>query len=111
MTLSALLQVPHFLPAFAAGGLLLAGVLVAAHILLGVGAGILYFRDLWSSTNALAAGGAAGTLLLHIAFRTGGLGVLLVGASLEGAAALLALGVGFFAGRRLVMTALRRGRI
>lgn len=76
---------------------------LAAHLVAGVGLGIVYFNTIRWNARLLVAGRRAGTGIALIIIRIVLLGGLLTLASLEGAMPLLALALGVLIARPMVM--------
>ncbi len=76
---------------------------LAAHLIAGIGLGILYFSAVWWNARLFALGGRAMTSVALIVGRLVFLGVLLALASLEGALPLLITALGVLIGRPLVI--------
>ena len=76
---------------------------LAVHLAAGIALGILYFRSLWWNVSRLTGDGRVVTTIALTAGRFVLLGGLLTLASLEGALPLLALALGLFIGRSVVM--------
>jgi N-ATPase, AtpR subunit len=90
-------------PAWALGPILL------AHVAAGAGLGVVYFRGLRWNARLLLQGGALRGSLALMAGRALLLTGLLTLAALEGAAPLLAMALGVFIGRFVVMRKTRSG--
>lgn len=82
--------------------------LAAAHLALGAGLGVLYFRGLWWNVRLFAGGGHAAWAIAAMAGRFALLGGALMAASLEGAMPLLTTAIGLFAARAVVVRRIRR---
>jgi len=87
--------------------LVLAPIVLALHVAVGVGAGGLFFRSLWWNTQLLVDGGPVSTAIALIAGRFLGLGALLTLTVFEGAAPLMATALGIFIGRFVALRAIR----
>jgi F1F0 ATPase subunit 2 len=83
--------------------LFVVSIALAAHLVLGSCAGVLFFRSLWWNTRIMIEGGSVSTALTLLLSRFVGLGGLLTLAAFEDAAFLLATAVGVFIGRFLVL--------
>ena len=81
---------------------------LAAHLVIGIGLGILYFGGLWWNTRRFAAGGSLATMAALTAGRFVLLGGLLFLASREGALPLLVMALGVLVARFLVMRRVRQ---
>jgi len=86
---------------------LLASLVLIAHVTVGAGIGVLFFRALWWNTRVIVGGGGVASAIALTLSRFALLGGLLTLSALEGAAPLLAASVGVFVGRFLVLRALR----
>ena len=75
----------------------------AMHLAAGIALGILYFRSLWRNVGRLTGDGGVMTTIASMAGRFVLLGGSLTLASLEGAFPLLAMALGVFTGRSVVM--------
>ncbi len=82
---------------------------LAAHVLVGAGAGVLFFRSLWWNTRIMVGVGRVSTAVALLVGRFLLIGALLTLAALEGAAPLLATATGVFIGRCFVLRAMRNG--
>jgi F1F0 ATPase subunit 2 len=80
---------------------------LTAHLAAGIALGILYFRGLWWNTRLFASGGRVATTIALMAGRFILLGVVLAGASLEGALPLLTMALGILIARAAVMRLVR----
>jgi len=81
-----------------------AGLLgLAAHLAAGIALGLLYFHGLWRNARRLARGGRVTTTIALMIGRFALLGGLLTLASLEGALPLLAMALGVFMARSVVV--------
>jgi hypothetical protein len=81
-------------------------IVLALHVAVGAGAGLLFFRGLWWNTRLLVDGGPVLTALALIAGRFLGIGSLLTLTVFEGAAPLLATALGIFIGRFFALRAI-----
>jgi len=81
----------------------IAPIVLAAHVLVGAGAGAIFFRALWWNTRIMIGGGSVGTAVALLAGRFLLLGALLTLSALEGGAPLLAAATGVFVGRFLTL--------
>ena len=80
---------------------------LTAHLLAGIAAGLLHVRTLWWNTRRFAQGGRAMTTAALMVARFAVLGGVMLLASLEGALPLLALALGIFVARMLVIRKLQ----
>lgn len=80
---------------------------LTAHLLAGIATGTLHLRTLWWTTRRFAQGGRAMTTAALMAARFAVLGCVLLLASLEGALPLLAMALGIFTARVLMVRRLR----
>jgi len=76
---------------------------LTAHLVAGIGLGVVYFDAVWRSARLFALGGNVRTTVALIIGRLVLLGGLLFLASLEGAAPLLAMALGVLIARPMVM--------
>lgn len=80
---------------------------LTAHLLAGIATGLLHVRTLWWNTRRFAQGGRAMTTTALMVARFAVLGGVLLLASLEGALPLLAMALGIFAARIVVIRKLQ----
>ncbi len=80
---------------------------LAAHLAIGIGLGLLYFRTLWWNTRLLAEGRRTTTAVALMLGRFVLLAGLLTLASLEGALPLLVMALGILIARSAVLRRLR----
>lgn len=76
---------------------------LAAHLAAGIALGTIYFNAVWWNARLFARGGRASTAVILIVGRLVLVGGLLTLASLEGAPPLLAVALGVFIARPLVL--------
>lgn len=80
-----------------------APVVIAVHLAVGFGLGLIYFNLVWGSARQFAAGGRTALSILLVLARIGALASVMVFASLEGAGPLLATASGLLAARPIAM--------
>jgi len=80
---------------------------LAAHFAAGAALGVLYFRCLWWNVRQLTGGGRAATVFILAVGRFILLAALLTLASRKGAPPLLAVALGLFAARYMIMRGFR----
>jgi F1F0 ATPase subunit 2 len=79
----------------------------AAHLVVGFGLGILYFRSLWWSARRFAERGSLAAVIALMAGRFAVIGGALALASLEGALPLLTMALGVIVARFAVLKGVR----
>ena len=78
-------------------------IIIAAHLIGGGVAGMLYFRGLWWNASLISQGGRTAAAIILLVGRFALLGGVLTLASLEGALPLLMTALGVLIGRSVVM--------
>jgi N-ATPase, AtpR subunit len=76
---------------------------LSACFVVGIAAGLLYFRSVWWNAGRLAGGGRVSVTVALVIGRFALLGTLLTSASLHGAPPLLAVALGILVARPLIM--------
>jgi F1F0 ATPase subunit 2 len=80
---------------------------LSAHLVVGIGLGVLYFRGLWWNAHLFVEGGRIRTMIILMIGRFALLAGLLTLASLEGALPLLMMALGVLVARHRVMSRIR----